>query len=411
MDEKKSLEGKRRAIEGILGSSREPDPSDIPDTYRPVDIGPSSAPPKSDKKNNTVLLVAGAIVLIGIFAAVLILAQGSILSIFGIEKGGPSPVEQQAAARLAAGGDAVDRESYDRLLGFNKDLEATLESEREVSAGLRDDVDKLTAEIERLRGAADEAPDPEAQNRRISELENRLGQAIERADKLERDSETLRAQMRQQNTADDLLIKRLEADNEQLNEKVAELQRDLAASTSELQVLRSNADEGSSASEQLDAVNLEYRRVLDRLREAQTAGRRKDDRIEELLEENGVLRQRLAASEEEKEQAASEERLAESQQPATSSTPGVVSPTPRSTVTPEYPSSAVRRKVSGVVRVKVLVSERGEVLQAQVVSSPDPLGALDRAALKAVRAWKFNPATRNGRPIRMYYEVPLNFKL
>ena len=410
MDDKKSLEGKRRAIEGILGSSREPDPSIIPDTYRPIDNSPSAGPPISAKKNNTVLLIAGAIVLIGLFAAVLILAQGSILSMFGIEKGGPSEVEQQAAARLAGSGDTVDRESYDRLLGFNKDLEATLESEREVSVGLRTDIDKLTGEIERLRGAAAEAPDSEALNNAISDLETRLAQAIERADKLERDGEALKAQMRQQNTAGDLLIKRLEADNEQLNEKVGELQRDLAASTSELQVLRSNADEGSSASEQLNAVNTEYRRVLDRLREAQSAGRRKDERIEELLEENGVLRQRLAATEEEKEKAASERRLADSQT-ATSSTPGVVSPSPRSTVTPEYPSSAVRRKVSGVVRVKVLVSEQGEVLQAQVVSSPDPLGALDRAALKAVRAWKFNPATRNGRPIRMYYEVPLNFKL
>ncbi len=37
--------------------------------------------------------------------------------------------------------------------------------------------------------------------------------------------------------------------------------------------------------------------------------------------------------------------------------------------------------------------------------------ALDQAALEAVRGWRFEPAKRNGVPVRAWAVVPVEFKL
>ncbi len=59
----------------------------------------------------------------------------------------------------------------------------------------------------------------------------------------------------------------------------------------------------------------------------------------------------------------------------------------------------------------MLVSEHGDVLETEVLSSPDPLGALDRAALEAAKRWKFDPARRDGSPVQIWYVIPMQFKL
>ena len=415
MDQRKPSSDKRRAIEGILGSKQRRGDVELPDDYRSTGLGSTADPPapQSGKKLNSALMIATVIILIGLFAAFLIVAKDSIFGVFGI---GSDDTFVSAGVGAGAGpvresGDFIERENYERLEGYNRELETTLEEERATSAKLREDVDKLTVEIERLRTAQAGAGPAEDQLQQISDLEARLKSAQDTVSKLESNNETVKAQMRRQDTADQLRIKRLEQDNEQLEGKIDELQRDVAASRSELNVLRSTADESQSSSEQLEQVNGEYRRVLTRLREAHAAGRKKDERIEELLEENGVLRQRVSSIE---EQAAATERddsRVASAEPVATDANGISKPVPLSTVRPEYPRSAVMRKVSGTVKVRVLVSESGRVLKAEVISSPDPMGALDRAALTAVRAWTFDPARRNGRPIQMYYIVPLIFKL
>lgn len=416
MDERKPTSDKRRAIEGILGSKQRRADVELPDEYRSTGIGSTADPPPargSGNRLNNAIMIAAVIILIGLFAAILILAKDGIFGVFGIgsEDMAINTAAGAAEGRAGAGGDSVAREDYQRLEGYNRELESTLEEERETTTKLREDVDKLTIEIERLRSAQVEKGASEAQLQQISDLEARLRSAQDRVSGLESDNETLKTQMRRQNSADQLHIKRLEQDNEQLKEKTDELQRDLAASQSELTVLRSTADASQSSSQQLEQVNEEYRRVLARLREAHAAGRRKDDRIEELLEENGVLRQHLASAEDQVEAVERDDSRVASAEPAAADSNGINKPVPVSTVRPEYPRSAVMRKVSGTVRIRVLVSESGRVLKAEVISSPDPMGSLDRAALTAVRAWKFNPARRDGRPIQMYYIVPLVFKL
>lgn len=71
-----------------------------------------------------------------------------------------------------------------------------------------------------------------------------------------------------------------------------------------------------------------------------------------------------------------------------------VEPNPRAAVelvAPDYPRGAERRGVEGTVTVRYSVAADGSVLEAEVVEA-DPAGVFDRAALSAVREWRFEPA-------------------
>jgi protein TonB len=77
---------------------------------------------------------------------------------------------------------------------------------------------------------------------------------------------------------------------------------------------------------------------------------------------------------------------------------------------PAYPEAAAENGVEGTVVMKVLVGERGEVVEVKVLrSSHDP--RLDEAALTAVRGWRYQPATQDGKPRRVYTRATVQFKL
>ncbi len=73
-------------------------------------------------------------------------------------------------------------------------------------------------------------------------------------------------------------------------------------------------------------------------------------------------------------------------------------------VQPVYPSEARKAGITGQVQVRVLVSEQGDVIEAQAISGP---AELRDAAVQAVQQWKFNPVRLSGSPIKM--EGVLNF--
>lgn len=68
---------------------------------------------------------------------------------------------------------------------------------------------------------------------------------------------------------------------------------------------------------------------------------------------------------------------------------------------PEYPERALAQKVTGSVTVEFTVSKEGEPIDVRVVAA-DPAGAFDRAALSAVRRWRYEPVVIDNVP----YEVP-----
>lgn len=77
---------------------------------------------------------------------------------------------------------------------------------------------------------------------------------------------------------------------------------------------------------------------------------------------------------------------------------------------PVYPAMSRRNGEEGKVILRVLVKADGSAGEVQVrQSSGFPL--LDEAARAAVQAWRFNPATVDGKPVDEWYQVPIPFKL
>lgn len=77
---------------------------------------------------------------------------------------------------------------------------------------------------------------------------------------------------------------------------------------------------------------------------------------------------------------------------------------------PEYPEVALERGWEGNVMLRVKVSASGNPLEISIKNSSGKK-ALDDAAVKTVKRWKFSPATRGNAPIEGWVDVPINFKL
>jgi TonB family protein len=80
-----------------------------------------------------------------------------------------------------------------------------------------------------------------------------------------------------------------------------------------------------------------------------------------------------------------------------------------SRILPDYPEAAQRAGREGVVVIKAVIDEQGKVTNPQILRSLDPI--LDEVALAAVRRWRFRPAIRLGKPVRVNYILTVDFRL
>ena len=87
---------------------------------------------------------------------------------------------------------------------------------------------------------------------------------------------------------------------------------------------------------------------------------------------------------------------------------GSDTPVPISQPAPRYPQEALRRNAGGTVRVKVTVAADGSVDRLDVAESSGNR-YLDRAAMEAVRRWRFQPAVRDGQTVVADVVVPIVF--
>jgi TonB family protein len=78
-------------------------------------------------------------------------------------------------------------------------------------------------------------------------------------------------------------------------------------------------------------------------------------------------------------------------------------------VAPVYTELARRARVSGTVIVEAIIDEQGDVVNVRVLKG-QPMG-LDQAAVDAIRTWKFKPATLEGKPVKVYYVLTVNFQV
>ncbi|QGZ43100.1 TonB family protein [Pseudoduganella flava] len=77
---------------------------------------------------------------------------------------------------------------------------------------------------------------------------------------------------------------------------------------------------------------------------------------------------------------------------------------------PVYPSIARRMGETGVVTLRVLVSEKGTPEQATVQQSSGSQ-TLDEAGRQAAMRSLFKPYMEDGKPVAVYVLVPINFRL
>ncbi|MFL6196321.1 MAG: energy transducer TonB [Thermoanaerobaculia bacterium] len=70
---------------------------------------------------------------------------------------------------------------------------------------------------------------------------------------------------------------------------------------------------------------------------------------------------------------------------------------------------ARKARVEGVVVVRAVIDERGNVTDVQLLRG-QPMG-LDQAAMEAVKTWRFKPATLHDRPVKVYFNLTVNFTL
>lgn len=75
-----------------------------------------------------------------------------------------------------------------------------------------------------------------------------------------------------------------------------------------------------------------------------------------------------------------------------------------------YPAEAMKKNITGCVKVEFLVNKTGKVSDARVKESCHPL--LDAEAVRVVKLLKgFRPATKDGKPVNVWFTLPINFRL
>src|SRR5712692_6684710 len=79
-----------------------------------------------------------------------------------------------------------------------------------------------------------------------------------------------------------------------------------------------------------------------------------------------------------------------------------------SAVPPAYPTLAKNQHVSGNVLIDALIDANGRVTTMKIVSGPT---LLHQAARDALKQWKYQPATLDGKPVPMHLTVTIQFRL
>ena len=77
---------------------------------------------------------------------------------------------------------------------------------------------------------------------------------------------------------------------------------------------------------------------------------------------------------------------------------------------PEYPSALQNHGIQGSVRVRMIVGKDGTVESASVISGSG-YGQMDQAALDAAYGYQFEPAYKEGYPVRCYATKTFTFRL
>jgi TonB family protein len=78
-------------------------------------------------------------------------------------------------------------------------------------------------------------------------------------------------------------------------------------------------------------------------------------------------------------------------------------------VKPIYPDVARKARIEGIVILEIIVNREGTVRDVKILRGL-PMG-LTEAAVDAVKQWKYEPSTLNGRPVEVLITVTARFSL
>ena len=77
-------------------------------------------------------------------------------------------------------------------------------------------------------------------------------------------------------------------------------------------------------------------------------------------------------------------------------------------VEPVYPPEARQARVEGTVKLHVMVGADGSIQSLEPISGPE---SLSKAAMTAVREWRYSPTLLNGKPVEMQEDVSFVFRV
>jgi len=76
-----------------------------------------------------------------------------------------------------------------------------------------------------------------------------------------------------------------------------------------------------------------------------------------------------------------------------------------------YPDSLKKRGVSGLVTLRILIDENGTYMKGEYIIIKNPHPVLTDIVLAAIPTLTFSPAEKNGKPVKEWVYVPVDFKL
>jgi periplasmic protein TonB len=77
-------------------------------------------------------------------------------------------------------------------------------------------------------------------------------------------------------------------------------------------------------------------------------------------------------------------------------------------VEPEYPRTALMIHLAGTVQLRAIIGTDGSVRNVEMVSG-NPI--LAKAALDAVRQWRYQPTQLSGRPVEVETLITVRFEM
>lgn len=75
---------------------------------------------------------------------------------------------------------------------------------------------------------------------------------------------------------------------------------------------------------------------------------------------------------------------------------------------PQYPESLKGSGIQGMVILEAVIDEKGCVESVTIIQKVNP--TLDQLAKQMVNSWRFKPAMKDGKPVRVKVRIPVEFK-